>query len=41
MSMSIPQTKEEWEAYEKMREQYNKLTNEDGTPNDLCTVSYS
>ncbi len=39
--MSIPKTKEEWEAYEKMYEQYNKPTNEDGTPNNLSIVCYS
>lgn len=41
MSMSIPKTEEEQEVYDKLYEQYNKLTNEDGTLNKLSVASYS
>ena len=39
--MPCPRNKEEWEAYKRMREEYNKPFKEDGTPNPKCTISYS
>lgn len=41
MSMPIPRTKEEWEAYERLRERAKKPFNEDGTPNRLYVTCYS
>lgn len=41
MSMSIPKTKEEWEVYEKLYNQYNKLTDENDILNNLNAVCYS
>lgn len=41
MSMSIPQTPEEWKKYEKMREEYERVYNEDESFNEKCVVCYA
>lgn len=41
MSMSIPQTPEEWEKYEKMCEEYERVYNEDRSFNEKCVVCYA